>query len=69
VLLLMFAGFSSQGFEKALTALLLLAAIFCATVAAARREPLLGPVLTHWDEAAAHAVIAGSMLFLTQPHG
>jgi hypothetical protein len=52
-----------------LTALLLLAAIFCATIAAARREPLLAPMLTHWDEAAVYAVIAISMLFLTLPHG
>jgi hypothetical protein len=30
---------------------------FCAVLGAMRREAMLGPVLTHWDEAAAYAVI------------
>jgi hypothetical protein len=34
-----------------------LSAIFCAVVGAMRREAMFGPVLTHWDEAAAYAVI------------
>jgi hypothetical protein len=34
-----------------------LSAIFCVIVGAMRREAMFGPVLTHWDEAAAYAVI------------
>jgi len=37
--------------------LLALSAIFCVVVASIRREPVFGPVLTHWDEAAAYAVM------------
>ena len=42
-----------------------MAAIFCAVAGAMRREEMFGPVLTHWDEAVAYAVIArlGSTLF------
>jgi hypothetical protein len=34
-----------------------MSAIFCAVAGAMRREEMLGPVLTHWDEAAAYAVL------------
>jgi hypothetical protein len=59
VLLAAFASVGSQGFAKTLMSLLVLSAIFCAIVATMRRELLLGPVLTHWDEAAAYAGFAG----------
>jgi hypothetical protein len=35
-----------------------MAALFCAIAGAMRREEMFGHVLTHWDEAAAYAVIA-----------
>ena len=57
VLLSTFAAFSTQGFATVFAALLALSAIFCAIVGAMRREALFGPVLTHWDEAAAYAVV------------
>jgi hypothetical protein len=56
-----FAGMGRQGFVQSLAPLLVLTVIFCAIVAAMRREPLLGPVLTHWDEAAGYAAIACSV--------
>jgi hypothetical protein len=53
VLLCAFASLSTRGFGTALA----LSAIFCVVVASIRREPVFGPVLTHWDEAAAYAVM------------
>jgi hypothetical protein len=57
VLLSAFASLSTRGFGTALANLLALSAIFCVVVASIRREPVFGPVLTHWDEAAAYAVM------------
>jgi hypothetical protein len=57
VLLSTFATFGTRGFGAAFAALLALSAIYCAIVGAMRREAMFGPVLTHWDEAAAYAVI------------
>ena len=51
-----FAAFAQQGFTKALTGLLTLAAIYCLFVGGFRREAPLGSVLTHFDEAAAYAL-------------
>jgi hypothetical protein len=59
VVLTAFASFGSQGLARTLMSLLVLSALFCAIVATLRRELLLGPVLTHWDEAAAYAGFAG----------
>jgi hypothetical protein len=56
-LLSTFASFGTQGFGTTFAALLTLSATFCAVVGAMRREAMFGPVLTHWDEAAAYAVI------------
>jgi hypothetical protein len=56
-LLSTFAIFGTQGFGTTFATLLGLSAIFCAVVGAVRREAMFGPVLTHWDEAAAYAVI------------
>lgn len=52
-----FATFSPEGFGTVFAVLLALSAIFCAVVGALRREAIFGPVLTHWDEAAACAVL------------
>jgi hypothetical protein len=38
---------------------LLLSAVCCAALGAARREAVFGPVLTHWDEAAVYALTGG----------
>jgi hypothetical protein len=57
VLLTVFASFGVHGFAIAFSALASLAALFCAMMAAIRQEPILGPALTHWDEAAAYVVI------------
>jgi hypothetical protein len=56
-LLSTFAIFGAQGFGTTFATLLALSAIFCAVVGVVRREAMFGPVLTHWDEAAAYAVI------------
>lgn len=56
-LLSVFANLSTHGFEKSFAALLVMSAIFCVIVGAMRREAMFGPVLTHWDEAAAYAVV------------
>jgi hypothetical protein len=53
-----FAAFSRQGFGKALASLLILGVVYCVIVAAIRREQPFAPQLTHFDEAAAYAVIA-----------
>jgi len=57
VILAIFAALGSRGFGKTLEGLLALAAVYCIVIAAVRREAPLGPVLTHFDEAAAYAVI------------
>jgi hypothetical protein len=58
VILFILAAAGRHGFEKTFASLLMLAAIYCGFTAAFRREPLFGPSLTHFDEAAAFAVIA-----------
>ena len=65
MLLSAFATMSSQGFGKALAGLLALSAIFCLVTGALRREAILGPVLTHWDEAAAYAFLSRLSLALS----
>ena len=57
LILSIFAALGSQGFGKTLESLLVLAVFYCIPVAAIRREEPFGPVLTHFDEAAAYAVI------------
>ena len=56
-LLSTFAIFGTQGFKTTFVTLLALSAIFCAVLGAVRYEAIVGPVLTHWDEATAYAVI------------
>jgi hypothetical protein len=59
VFLTAFAAFGAQGFARTLATLLVLSEIFCVVMAAFRREAPLGPVLTHWDEAAGYALAYG----------
>jgi hypothetical protein len=58
VILCIFAALSSQGFGYTLASLLAFAAFYCMCAAAIQRETPFGPVLTHFDEAAAYALIA-----------
>jgi hypothetical protein len=58
VILSIFAVLGSQGFGKTLESLLVLVVFYCVVVAAIRREEPFGSVPTHFDEAAAYAVIA-----------
>jgi hypothetical protein len=64
VLLSAFATFGTRGFVTAFSALLAMSAIFCAVAGAMRREEMFGPVLTHWDEAAAYAVLGNVVAIL-----
>ena len=58
VVLGVFAGIGSLGYLKTLESLLAMATLYCSFVAAFRREAPFGPALTHFDEAAAYALIA-----------
>jgi hypothetical protein len=58
LILSIFAALGSQGFGKTLESLLVFAVFYCIFVAAIRREEPFAPVLTHFDEAAAYALIA-----------
>jgi hypothetical protein len=60
-----FATLSPEGFGTVFAALLALSAIFCAVVGALRRESIFGPMLTHWDEAAACAVLGHLVVALS----
>jgi hypothetical protein len=46
-----------EGYAGTLAGFLLLSAVCCAAVGAARREAVFGPVLTHWDEAAVYGLV------------
>jgi hypothetical protein len=56
-ILVTFAAFASIGFGRSLAALLWMSMILCAVVGAVKREPPLGTVLNHWDEATAYAAL------------
>lgn len=57
-----FALASSQPFWAVLTTLCVVAADMSVVVAVARRERALGPVLTHWDEAAFYAIFSRAII-------
>ena len=56
-ILVIFAAFASIGFGRSLAALLGMSIVLCAVIGAMKREPPLGTVLNHWDEAAAYAAL------------
>jgi hypothetical protein len=58
-ILIALAFVTQIGFAQAFPRLLLLAGLFCSLWAIVRREPMFGPTLTHWDEAAALVVLSG----------
>ena len=61
IILVIFAGFSSIGFGRSLSALLWMAAILCAVVGAVKREQPFSATLNHWDETAAYAALCALM--------
>jgi hypothetical protein len=65
VILSFFASMGSQGFGKTFEALLVMAALYCIFAAAIRREAPFGPVLTHFDEAAAYAMVGRLAAFVS----
>jgi hypothetical protein len=58
-ILICFAFVGRQGFARTLESLMTLAACYCIVIGGFRRETPLGPLLTHYDEAAAYALTAG----------
>jgi hypothetical protein len=56
-ILVIFAAFASIGFGRSLAALLWMSIVLCAVLGAVKREPPLGMVLNHWDEAIAYAAL------------
>jgi len=56
-ILLAFAAFASIGFGRSLAALLGMSIVLCAVIGTVKREPPLGTVLNHWDEATAYAAL------------
>jgi hypothetical protein len=58
LILALFASASKQGFANALSGMLGLATFYCLFAATFRREAILSPVLTHFDEAAGYALVA-----------
>jgi hypothetical protein len=65
LLLSVFATLGSQGFTKTIESLLVLAVFYCIFAAVIRREAPFGPALTHLDEAAAYAVVAWLVSFMS----
>jgi hypothetical protein len=57
VMLTVFAFVAHIGFSHAFPQLLLFGGLFCGLWALVRGEPIFGPALTHWDEAATLIVI------------
>lgn len=61
-----FSMIGNHGFIGTLASFLVLAVLFCAGVAAIKRESPLGPALTHWDEAAAYGLIMSAVHMLNR---
>ena len=57
VILLIFAAFSSIGFDRVLMPLLLMSAILSVVLATLKREEPFAQVINHWDEAIAYAAL------------
>ena len=58
VILTVFAALGREGFGRTIEQLLFLAVCYCIAIGGFRREAPLGPVLTHYDEAAAYGMAA-----------
>jgi hypothetical protein len=57
VILCVFATLGGIGFARSFNALLWMSAAVCVAVGLMRRESILDPALTHWDEAAAYGLL------------
>ncbi|MDB5517135.1 MAG: hypothetical protein JWQ17_3893 [Tardiphaga sp.] len=57
VILCVFATLGGIGFARSFNALLWMSATVCVAVGLMRRESILDPALTHWDEAAAYGLL------------
>ena len=57
ILVVTVASFGTYAFGTLLSNIMVLSGMFCAVVGLMRREPIFGPVLTHWDEAVACIVL------------
>ena len=66
IVLVSFASLGQQGYARALLALLLMSVGMCAAWAVMRREPLFGPALSNWDEAAAYGCLASLTAMVAQ---
>lgn len=64
VILGVFAALGHRGFGKTLESMLILAFLYCICMAAVRREHPFGPLLTHFDEAAAYLVVAQLVVWI-----
>jgi hypothetical protein len=64
-ILIALAFVAQIGFAQAFPRFLLLAGLFCSLWALFRREFMFGPVLTHWDEAAALIVMSRLVAAIT----
>ena len=64
-ILIALAFVAQIGFDQAFPRFLLLAGLFCSVWAMFRREPMFGPVLTHWDEAAALIIMSRLAVVIT----
>jgi hypothetical protein len=60
-ILCLFSLLSRRGFGPAFSALLLMASTLCSVIATLRRERVMASILTHWDEAAAYALLYGAV--------
>jgi hypothetical protein len=58
LILAVFASLGRQGFGTTIEQLLVLATCYCVFIGGIRREAPFGPVLTHYDEAAAYGMAA-----------
>jgi hypothetical protein len=57
IILVVFAAFSSVGFDRNMILLLLMSTVLSAVLATIKREEPLAPVINHWDEAIAYAAL------------
>jgi len=66
IVLLAFASLGPSGYARALFALFLMSFGMCSAWAVMQREPLFGPGLTNWDEAAAYGWLASLTAMVAQ---
>ena len=65
-ILVLFAGFGTNGFVRSLTALLWMTIVLCAVIGVLRRESVFAAGLNHWDEMAAFTAMFCAVTALSQ---